>query len=327
MNIAYKYRANIEIGKNKRDTEQLSQNLLYAPDIRMLNDPFEGSVDLPKAYKHDYWVTPVIQKLYSAGIYSLSKPKSNETFPCNELLWAHYANSHKGFCIEYDLDKLSNYSSCVFDVENVIEVTYESERPSVSEVDNMSQIQKKVFGTKSLAWKYENEIRIVFEKSGEKIIPDNAIMGIYFGLRITLEDRRDIIKRLSKQNINFYQIERIENSYQLKATKLLFDYSYEVVNVKHGPFVDNYMILYKSINKDKNTLIEFIELFRDTLKYPANITVVDDMKAVPVLENYKPRKYMSAEEIEIQAKHWIAYSSFDIPKCVWFFPEDIGHSE
>ena len=36
------------------------------------------------------------------GIYSLSK-----TF-IDELLWAHYGNSHKGFCIEYDLDILLN---------------------------------------------------------------------------------------------------------------------------------------------------------------------------------------------------------------------------
>ena len=41
---------------------------------------------------------------YSAGVYSLIKPLDNETFPCSELMWAHYADSHKGFCIEYDLD-------------------------------------------------------------------------------------------------------------------------------------------------------------------------------------------------------------------------------
>lgn len=34
------------------------------------------------------------------GIFSLSKRYDDE------LLWAHYSNSHKGFCIEYDLDQL-----------------------------------------------------------------------------------------------------------------------------------------------------------------------------------------------------------------------------
>lgn len=182
-------------------------------------------------------------------------------------------------------------------------------------------MQKKVFGTKSLAWEYENEIRLVFEKYGEKVISESAITAVYFGLRISLEDRRDIINRLSGRSIDFYQIERIENLYQLKATKLSFDYSYEIVNEDHLLKVDNYMILYKSPNKDKNSLIEFIEQFRQSLKRPTNITVIDDIRAQSVLQNYKPRNQMSKEEIEILAKHWIAYSSFDAPKYVWVYPE------
>ena len=321
MGNVYKYRTNIEINGEKRDTMQLTQNIIYASDMRNLNDPFEGSVELPKSYEHEHWVTPIMQKLYSAGIYSLSKPKDGETFPCNELLWAHYANSHKGFCIEYDIEKLSSDMTSGFDVSNVINVTYENERPNVYKYDNIFQVQKKVFGTKSLAWEYENEIRLVFEKYGEKVISESAITAVYFGLRISLEDRRDIINRLSGRSIDFYQIERIENLYQLKATKLSFDYSYEIVNEDHLLKVDNYMILYKSPNKDKNSLIEFIEQFRQSLKRPTNITVIDDIRAQSVLQNYKPRNQMSKEEIEILAKHWIAYSSFDAPKYVWVYPE------
>lgn len=321
MNKVYKYRANTVINGEKRDTIQLSQNILYAADIRKLNDPFEGSVELPQSYEHEYWVTPIIQKLYSTGIYSLSKPQKGETFPCNELLWAHYANSHKGFCIEYDLEILSKNMPQGMDLSNVIDVAYKNQRPKVSEYDDESQVQEKVFGTKSVAWEYENEVRLVFEKFGEKVISKNAITAVYFGLRISLEDRRDIINRLSGRDINFYQIERIENLYQLKATKLLFDFSYEIVNEEHRLTVDNYMILYKSPNKDKNTLMEFIEQFRKKLKRPTNITVIDDIRAKAVLINYKPRKQMSDEEIEIQAKHWIAYSSFDAPEVVFIYPE------
>lgn len=321
MNKAYKYRANIVIDGKKRDTDQLSKNILYAADMRKLNDPFEGSVELPKSDEHEYWVTPIIQKLYNVGIYSLSKLKNNETFPCNELLWAHYANSHTGFCIEYDLDKLSNYAQSNYDISHVLHVSYADERPKVSENDNIIQVQKKVFGTKSLAWEYENEVRLVFEKYGEKTVPENAVTAIYFGLKISLEDRREIIKRMSGRGIDFYQVERIENLYQLKASKLLFDYSHEIVNFEQMPTVDNYMILYKSPNKDENTLMEFIELFRKKLRRPSNITVIDDIRAKPILVNYKPRKLMSDEEIEIMAKHWIAYSTFGAPDVVWTYPE------
>ena len=164
MKRAYKYRANIIVNGEKRDTLQLSQGILYAPNIENLNDPFEGSVELPKSYKYEQWVTPLVQRLYSSGIYSLSKPQINETFPCNELLWAHYANSHKGFCIEYDLDKLSNNISCDFDITNVINVTYKSNRPKVFNNEDVFLTQQKVFGTKSMVWEYENEVRLIFKK-------------------------------------------------------------------------------------------------------------------------------------------------------------------
>ena len=107
-NIGYKYRANILITnpvtkkEERRDTNSLIKGELYAPKLKDLNDPFEGAVELPNAASEDYWVTPLLQQSYRAGVYSMSKQKKGENFPCNELLWAHYANSHKGFCIEYD---------------------------------------------------------------------------------------------------------------------------------------------------------------------------------------------------------------------------------
>lgn len=85
----------------------------------------------------------MIQDLHTIGIYSLSKPKENETFPCNELLWAHYANSHKGFCIEYDLDILLKNHSSQFDIRNQIHVVYKNERPEVSESDSLLMFKVK----------------------------------------------------------------------------------------------------------------------------------------------------------------------------------------
>ncbi|MEQ2807146.1 DUF2971 domain-containing protein [Phocaeicola vulgatus] len=321
MTKVYKYRANLIVQGEKRDTIQLADKVFYAANLRVLNDPFEGSVELPKANRHEHWVTPLIQETFNVGIYSLSKPKDNETFPNNELLWAHYANSHKGFCIEYELDTLVNNTSSNFDISDKIHLAYENERPEVIETDSIFQVRKKLFGTKSLAWEYENEVRLVFQKSGLKPVMDNAVTAIYFGLNMSFEDRRDIVKRMSNKNIDFYQMERIENSYKLKATKLLFDYSYKVINIEHRPTVDNYMILYESPNKDENTIREFVEQFRAKLSRPTNITIIDDIKVKAIMQNYKPRQFMSRQEIDIQAKHWIAYSTFDAPEFVWMYPE------
>ena len=126
---------------------------------------------------------------------------------------------------------------------------------------------------------------------------------------------------LHYRNIDYYQIERIDNSYNLKSTKLIFDFSHKVINVECRPTVDNYMILYTSPNKDINTMQEFVDLFRRTLTKPSNITIIDDIRANDVLQNYKPRKDMTREEISVLSNHWLAYSSFDAPNLVWMYPE------
>lgn len=222
MRKVYKYRANQVNDAREKDSILLSKNIIFAAPIKNLNDPFEGSVVLPKADRHEHWVTPIIQDIGNIGIYSLSKPTVENDFPSSELLWAHYANSHKGFCIEYDLDKLTCHCSKDYDIRNLITVRYQDERPEVLESDDIFEVQKKVFGTKSLAWEYENEVRLVFNTAGKKTIISEAVTGIYFGLRISLEDRSDIIQRTQGRNIDYYQIERIDNSYNLKPTKLFF---------------------------------------------------------------------------------------------------------
>lgn len=58
---------------------------------------------------------------------------------------------------------------------------------------------KKVFGTKSLAWEYENEIRLVFLESGIKHYSQEIVTGIYFGLNIGLEERNLIINKLKRK--------------------------------------------------------------------------------------------------------------------------------
>ena len=50
---------------------------------------------------------------HKVGIYSLSRT------PLDELMWAHYGNSHASFCIEYDLDRLILEARTMWDVVDV----------------------------------------------------------------------------------------------------------------------------------------------------------------------------------------------------------------
>ena len=319
-NIGYKYRANLaDENGNLRDTVSLISGELFAPKLKDLNDPFEGSVELPNADSEVYWVTPLLQQSYNAGVYSMSKQKEGEVFPCNELLWAHYANSHKGFCIEYDLDKLDTCITAIIDYR--IDVEYQENKPIISPEDSIEAKIKKAFSTKSLAWNYENEYRLVFGSSGVKKIAFEAIRAIYFGLNMPLAERNAIVNGLKDKGIEFYQIERVGKDYKLSANKLLFDYSHEIVKVKKLPTVTNYIIWYKSPNKDKSSVEDFVQRVRKNLESKSNITLIDDMRVKDIID--KPRMMMSLEEIDIVSKHWIGYSIFTSPEVVWMHPERI----
>lgn len=124
--LVYKYRGiNNELCKNnsnkifERDLKTLERNQFWASDIKDLNDPCEAITDTVKVKNFLNYIgkkvrmksqddfkmveentDQVLSLEDKMGIYSLSK-----TF-LDELLWAHYSNSHKGFCIEYDLDIL-----------------------------------------------------------------------------------------------------------------------------------------------------------------------------------------------------------------------------
>lgn len=108
--IGYKYRANAIEGKGStRDIESLLNDEIWASSFRNLNDPFEATYtdEISK-------VLPIFNQVFNVnigdiqknwkelmafkdklGIYSLST--SDKDFPDNELMWAHYANSHKAF--------------------------------------------------------------------------------------------------------------------------------------------------------------------------------------------------------------------------------------
>lgn len=320
----YKYRANFldEKTKKRRDAESLINNEFYAARFKELNDPFEGSVELPKSSSDEYWVTPLIQDTYNAGIYSLTKLKNGETFPSNELLWAHYANSHTGFCIEYELDSLTNKNiNKDFDIRNTINVAYTDERPEINKPENVFSIQTKIFGTKSLAWNYENEIRIVCRSSGIKKYPEDSVTGVYFGLKICFEERNYIINKMNDRNIKFYQINREGNNYHLSCSELNDSdiYNYKIIRHSCTPVVENYNILYLGVNRDRITMQNLVNEFRRGKQKPANITIYDDIRIDKCID--KGSSNTTEEEKQLLAEHWIAYASFDAPETIWMYPE------
>ena len=222
----YKYRSDIY-----RDLLTLVNNQIYAPTVQHLNDPSETIVNdskmyevfdfieksgLPKNIAKDNYAKIVDQVRTKLGIFSLSKTV------CNELLWAYYANGHKGFCIEYDFEQLKK-SISKGHLHSIFNVQYKNDIPefSINSItDNLvddTQFLKCLIATKSMAWEREEEIRITLYSSGLLGISPESVTGIYFGFRMPESDKELIKASLASRDIKYYQMELKPNSYLLEA--------------------------------------------------------------------------------------------------------------
>jgi hypothetical protein len=204
----------------------LSRSKIYTPNKQQLNDPFEGIVTskiyddykLIKNYlspsSYEYKITLINKLLVQIGylgIYSMSKTWKNE------LLWAHYSDSHKGFCIEYKLEDMLLAKSKTVIFPKILEIEYSNEPPIYS-LDGMDRINEDqlltiLIGTKSIPWKHEKEVRLIFKDNGEQEINNKAIRSIIFGARASNEDINKTIIRMSNK-LKYYKI-GITKNYKL----------------------------------------------------------------------------------------------------------------
>jgi len=228
----YKYRYG-----SQRDLESLKQDYFYAPHPSKLNDPCENLFDVagieqtlaqlasmssvPTKMLSESFFTLFTQIQENVGIYSLSKTV------IDELLWAYYANSHTGFCIEYDLEKLGELTK----IAGSFDVLYEHNIPQIT-LDDLIGVQSDVIkilqltsGTKSKRWQHEDEIRIIMDYFGKVEYDFRAVKAIYFGLRMpkTQQDLHDNLSQVSQEqvmevlkgrNIKYYQMVLMPNSYE-----------------------------------------------------------------------------------------------------------------
>ncbi len=229
----YKYRSG-DKETFKRDLDSLEENCFYASNFKKLNDPCETMVFSDKFNQQTGLfskflganskrelenvknaLTSLIDKRNDIGIYSLSKTYKDE------LLWAHYANSHFGFCIEYDLDILID----TYEIDKIysLPVSYSNTPPQIglSDVSKSKNdpltIIKKIACNKSKRWESEEEHRLIIDRAGEQAYNFNAVKSIYFGLRMEEENKDAIMNRLQGRGINYYQMVQANKSYNFYA--------------------------------------------------------------------------------------------------------------
>ncbi|MDQ2139851.1 DUF2971 domain-containing protein [Alcaligenaceae bacterium B3P038] len=232
--LAYKYRSG-DLGTLSRDLKSLAAAEFYAADRHALNDPFEGRFERA-AFDGQFaaletlvsGIAPrtseslndvrraaeaVLAFVDKSGVFSLSKN------PLQELIWAHYGGSHRGFCVGYDMQKLVDFDASI---HNVLDVQYSNVAPGISSTelligDSPGGVLQKMLGVKSKPWAYEEEVRVITQPPGRHNHDYRAVKVIYFGLRCPESTKMAVMETMAGRDITYQQVISPQSSYVLKA--------------------------------------------------------------------------------------------------------------
>lgn len=165
------------------------------------------------------------------GILSLTTRNDNLT------MWSHYAFEHKGFVIELSPESqiFQNNKSRIKLFRSLQKVSYRAQRPSATLLDSLdnaegfSSLLRKTFLTKSLDWKYEQEVRMLTTLNEDNIrevspgifvkgLEAASILNIFLGVNSNATLKEDILKILARpdlSHVGVFQSIIDENEYKV----------------------------------------------------------------------------------------------------------------
>jgi hypothetical protein len=173
------------------DRKKLAESVAHAVEKITQNSVVEDSLKAPSAQDELAYVQlrdGLRAEMQKIGVLCLSET------PNEILMWSHYAEYHKGFCIEYYVDDTSPLKNMAKPVR------YTDVYPSLS-LKNLPADAEENFidvcvHTKAKQWSYEREWRAISE-TGEKLYRAPApISAIIFGARMPDAHKRDIYEIL-----------------------------------------------------------------------------------------------------------------------------------
>lgn len=173
----YKYRS---LSNLRYFLDILIYKRLYMATYSELNDPMEGAFVVvgDRMNVDNDWLRLLRSEKNDLRICSLSRSYKNI------LMWAHYADSNKGCCIECEVTSSTNM------VEQ-ISVEYHHD---IEPAENLTPIEaaKRILSRKLKCWEYEDEVRYL--KQVPKDSKKTKFLGIkihriYLGINISKTDK------------------------------------------------------------------------------------------------------------------------------------------
>jgi len=214
---------------NENSVSAISQYCLYAALPIRFNDPFEGWCQIEgvsnSMLSNQIGLPDLVHRYRERrGVICFSGSRNQENPIYNTLMWSHYADSHKGFCIEFrdeikDILKKSNY----YIFHNWVQYSTPPKMPLSATGDELEPIL-----TKDICWEEEREFRFIFKSKGLVSFgskEDNNINAIYLGTEFqsnnnqTLKD--ELLQFILDNKIKCYQQIKSHNTYILQSQEIL----------------------------------------------------------------------------------------------------------
>lgn len=218
--------------KNFNDPYDCSTNAIVTPpddsDVELFRIQYLERSELPEETKEGLsklsteelkiWLQGAGEKMINDVLRRQINGKGISCFSeknSDLLLWSHYGEKNKGFCLEFDT-KFEPFSKAM-------KVKYSNDLPKVSITDaivhkNFREIFE-VYSLKAKAWEYEAEWRCLHNEAGTKFQYEiDALTGVYFGSNVEEEVIEIICLILQGQNKNvkFWRAIKSETEFSLK---------------------------------------------------------------------------------------------------------------
>jgi len=131
------------------------------------------------------------------------------------LMWSHYTDSHKGFCLEYNFKSLPvdhETTKQIFPViyqENLLDVTEAIKKGGNTSFGARASI------TKSIEWEYEREWRLIILSENERVWPVPLPQSIYIGSKIEDKNKVFLIEYARTNNIPLYKAVMSQKKFEI----------------------------------------------------------------------------------------------------------------
>lgn len=161
---------------------------------------FQRAAKHDKNFRDSFEADLQEKKFNLYGIFTMSSLRDDI------LLWSHYADAHKGFCVRFDTNILNVCFQKYSTGENLIdirEVEYVSKFPILNVFEmNYEEIVVRQVTVKAMDWSYEKEFRAILYNSTNLRYRFNpaALTEVIIGAQMPEKSRAQIISNLKNRN-------------------------------------------------------------------------------------------------------------------------------